>query len=112
MDHVIIVNVNGRAGCCSGNPLRHVFGRYSVRIPAGTPAMLNEIFRAFLQTLQVNSGEVPLFGHGRFLANPFQFVSHRIVRRYLVPGLTASQGTRRHVFFVDVIAYYLCDAVT
>jgi hypothetical protein len=86
--------------------------------------MLNEFFRAFLQPLQVNSGEVPPLGHDRFLANPFQFVSHRIVRRYVVPGLRASQGTRRYVFclirdvckgsafFVDVIAYYLCDAVT
>jgi hypothetical protein len=36
-----------RAGCCSDNSLKLVFGKCSVRIPADAPALLTGVFREF-----------------------------------------------------------------
>jgi hypothetical protein len=47
---------------------------YSVRISAGTPAILTEIFRSFSKSLQVNSDVVPRSGPNGFLQNTFHFI--------------------------------------
>lgn len=51
-----------------------VFGRFLVQIPAGTPAILTEVFCGFPQSLQASVEIVPRLD--RFLPSNFQFVSH------------------------------------
>jgi hypothetical protein len=38
--------------CCNDARTRLVFGRYLVRISAGTPLILTEVFRGFLQSFR------------------------------------------------------------
>jgi hypothetical protein len=42
---------------------------------------------------------VPFVGHGRFLPNPFQFISHPTFVRYIVLTLTASLNNIKQIFF-------------
>jgi hypothetical protein len=59
-----------------------VFGKCS--------AILREGFRGFSQSPQANVTIVPKLGHGRFLPNLFQIISHSIIRRSIVLVLKAS----------------------
>jgi hypothetical protein len=54
-----------------------------VRILAGTPVILPEIFRSFHQSLQANAGVVPGLGRDRFLQNSFQFIYNPTIRSSL-----------------------------
>jgi hypothetical protein len=54
-----------------------VFGRCSIRISAGTPAILTASFRGFPQFLHTNTGIISRLGHDRFPQNPFQFIIHQ-----------------------------------
>jgi hypothetical protein len=69
----------------------HGFGKYPVRISAGTPTVFNEILRGFLQSLKSSARICIKFGHNRFLTLPFQCIIlyNPIIRRYVV-SLTAS----------------------
>jgi hypothetical protein len=70
--------------------LEIVFGRCSVRIVAGTPAILIEAVRSFPRSLQTNAGVVLRLGHIRFVPNPSQFIfihvsSYRSTLGYIWP---------------------------
>jgi hypothetical protein len=54
-----------------------VFGRYSIRISAGTPAILAAIFCGFLRFLWIHTGIISRLDHDRYLQNPFQFIIHQ-----------------------------------
>jgi hypothetical protein len=56
--------------------LGKVFGKFSVRISVGTPAILTEAFRNFSQSLQTNARILPQIGHDRFLSNTFPCINH------------------------------------
>jgi hypothetical protein len=56
--HMIVVLVTGTERVDAGVRIRFVFWRESIRILAGTPAILNEAFHWFPQFLQANSGRV------------------------------------------------------
>jgi hypothetical protein len=58
-----------RAGCS-----RCIFWKCSVRISAGTTAVLTEAFRGFIQSFQANSRIVPWLWYDRFLPDPFHFI--------------------------------------
>jgi hypothetical protein len=47
-----------------------------VRISAGTPEILPDIFHGFPKSLQKHAGILPRLGHDRFLLNPFQILNH------------------------------------
>lgn len=64
-----------------------VFGRYLVRILAGTQFILTEVLPCFPQFLQVNAGILYRLSHNRFLQILFQFISRRIARSYTVSAL-------------------------
>jgi hypothetical protein len=51
-----------------------VFGTFSVRISAGIPDIMTEVYLGIPQSVQANTGTVPRFGHDRFLRNPFHFI--------------------------------------
>jgi hypothetical protein len=48
--------------------IKEIFSSY-----LGRHTAYPEVSSGFLQSLQENSGLVPLLGHGSFLSNPFQF---------------------------------------
>jgi hypothetical protein len=60
-----------------GQRSRFVLGRCLVRISAGTPAELIEVYRGFPQTLHVNVWILPSPDDGCFLPNPFQVTVHQ-----------------------------------
>jgi hypothetical protein len=53
----------------------YLIRRFSVRIPAGTSAILSEVFRGYRQAHQRNSEKAPRVGDDRFLPN--SFLSHQ-----------------------------------
>jgi hypothetical protein len=53
-----------------------VLGRSYVRIGAGTPVILNQEFRGFLQSLWENNKRVPTSGPDRFLPDPCHVYIH------------------------------------
>jgi hypothetical protein len=55
----------------AGEATTLAFGRSSVRIAAGTPAILTIGLRDFSQSLQANAGIITRLGHDRFIPNPF-----------------------------------------
>jgi hypothetical protein len=62
----------------------------SVRISAGTPAILTELFIDIRLSLEVTVAALPPLAINRFLPNPLQFINHHTVRRYAVWLLIAS----------------------
>jgi hypothetical protein len=63
---------------------RLIFCICSIRILAGISAILTGGFRGFPRALQGNTGILFRLGHNRFHPNPFQFISNRLIRRYVV----------------------------
>jgi hypothetical protein len=59
------------------NALLLVLEGCSVRIPAGTEAILNEALCGFIQYVHTGTGIVLRLGHNSFLLNPFQFITHQ-----------------------------------
>jgi hypothetical protein len=59
-----------------------IFGRLSVRISAGTSAVLTEVSHRIPQSLQTISGIVPRLDCDRIFENNFHFNSLLNVRRY------------------------------
>jgi hypothetical protein len=57
-------------------PSRWEFGRYSVRISAGTLTILTDVCCGSPLSLRTNAGTVPRAFHGCFLPNPFHFSIH------------------------------------
>jgi hypothetical protein len=53
--------------------LHDIFGKFSVRISAGTPAILTDELRGFPLLLEPNAGIVPRLGHYCCFPNLFQF---------------------------------------
>jgi hypothetical protein len=54
-----------------------IFGKSSVRIPAGTPAIMTEVFSFFSLYREEDVEIVAGLGqHDRFLANHFKFIIH------------------------------------
>jgi hypothetical protein len=60
-----------RTDWCSGKAL--VFGTYSVRISAGPPAILTEVYRGFFQSLEENCVIAPRLCYDCFHPPPFIF---------------------------------------
>jgi hypothetical protein len=67
---------------------RLMFCRYSVRISGGTPTVLMSV--VFPQSFQANAWIVRRLDRNSFLGNHFEFVSHFIVRCYIVSILKPS----------------------
>jgi hypothetical protein len=57
-------------GMVCGQSSRFVFGRFSVRISAGTLPLLTTYFCRFLQSLLANAGKIPRLGYDHFLLTP------------------------------------------
>jgi hypothetical protein len=65
---------------CSGNSM-DFFGRCSVPISDGTPAIVTQVFSGFTQSPQDDAEIVAPLGHDHFLRNPFQpSLNHPTVR--------------------------------
>jgi hypothetical protein len=78
-----------RTGWSRRKRRRLVLGRWSIRILAGTAAILAEAFHGFPQFLKANSGIVPRLGHDSFLPS-FQILSSSsIIRLYVILVLKA-----------------------
>jgi hypothetical protein len=60
-----------------GSALDFVVGRSSVRIPAGTLAILTEFLRGFPEYLESSTGIVPKLSHDHFRPCPFQFITRK-----------------------------------
>jgi hypothetical protein len=78
--------------CSCSDSCNVVFRWYSVRMSAGTPAILTEIFRGFPQPIYAKSGIVLKFGHNpsfHVLPNS-SATSHFTIRRRIVKLFTAS----------------------
>jgi hypothetical protein len=59
-------------------------GGCSLRISAGTPAVLTEVFRGFPLSLHSNSEIVPRLCRDRFLPSPLQFIRHPTIWHYIM----------------------------
>jgi hypothetical protein len=66
--------VTDRTGWRIGDALT-LFGRCFIRISTGTPTMLTEGSRLFIQSLHANMGLVFRLVHGRFLPDLSKFIS-------------------------------------
>jgi hypothetical protein len=60
--------------------VRFVFGKHSVRISSGIPAIPTQDYGRFHQPLQTNSRIVIQIGHDRFLPNLFQSIIRLLSR--------------------------------
>jgi hypothetical protein len=73
-----------------------VFGKCPVRVWDGT-----EVF----ESLQANTGILPRLFHGRFLPNPFQFISNSTIQRYTLSATDSivKQKTTNHRIVILVV---------
>jgi hypothetical protein len=52
-----------------------MLGRYPVRISAGTPDLLTQVFSGLYQSLETNVDTLPRLDHDQPLPNTFQFIA-------------------------------------
>jgi hypothetical protein len=87
-----------RADTCSGNAL-HLYSRgCSLRISAGTPAILIEAFRVFSQSLQANTRIILRLRRERFLLNSLQFIIHQSTWHSALSGLLTDSSVKQPAF--------------
>jgi hypothetical protein len=72
-----------RAGCPSGNILL-AFGRIWLLILACTSAVLTVRVSCVPQPVQANARIVSRLDHHSFLSDPYKFIFHYTIRRYIV----------------------------
>jgi hypothetical protein len=76
-----------------------VFWRFQVRISAGTPTILTDIFHCFPLCIQKNSVAIPNISSHRFLPYPLQFNIHcRLIRLYVYVIWVADSNELLHIF--------------
>jgi hypothetical protein len=92
---------------------RIVLMECSLRILPGTPAILTEIFRDFLQPFQGITGIVPTLYNHFFLPSPFQFIYHLTIRRFSVLLFEkVSLNNRRKIFHWPSLKSLLLTIIT